>query len=513
KDNIDVAGLPTTAACPAYAYQPTRDGTAVARLRAAGAIVIGKTNLDQFATGLVGVRSPYGIPRNAMRADLVPGGSSSGSAVAVARGIVPIALGTDTAGSGRVPAGLNNICGLKPSLGLVSTTGVVPACASLDCVSVFALTADDAFTALRAMAGRDDEDAYSRALPIGEFGGLPPSLRLGVPRPADRIHFGDKCAEASFSAALDMARCTTLITSMSHLCSERDLACWMSTLNRRLCGQMRAGRFIAISAMLVDTMTRRLRVCSAGLPAPKILGSTGWLDLEVPLNPPLGIADHLEYCEADLPLGLARQWFIYSDGILELTNAQKVCFEDAEFAASLTRSFQNKTPALQSLADDWRAFAIESSYQDDATALIVTDNAPSPPESLNFTCRVETLKQARDHIEAWSAHAGLDDTTTGLIVLACDELMGNLCKHAFCETQGAGPAACDVSLEAGALCIRIRHGGKGITNEDFERLTMPPGQGDRIGGLGNHVIRQVFDRVDFRVCPDGSTIELEKKIR
>jgi allophanate hydrolase len=150
KDNIDVAGLPTTAACPAFSYNPTQDATAVARLRAAGAIVIGKTNLDQFATGLVGVRSPYGVPRNTFNADLIPGGSSSGSAVAVAAGIVPLALGTDTAGSGRVPAGFNNIVGLKPSLGLISTFGVVPACRTLDCVSVFALTVDDAWTAASA---------------------------------------------------------------------------------------------------------------------------------------------------------------------------------------------------------------------------------------------------------------------------------------------------------------------------------------------------------------------------
>jgi allophanate hydrolase len=135
KDNIDVAGLPTTAACPAFSYLPAHDSTAVARLRAAGAIIIGKTNLDQFATGLVGVRSPYGIPNNPMRGDLIPGGSSSGSAVAVSTGLVPLALGTDTAGSGRVPAMLNNIVGLKPSLGLISTAGVVPACRTLDCVS------------------------------------------------------------------------------------------------------------------------------------------------------------------------------------------------------------------------------------------------------------------------------------------------------------------------------------------------------------------------------------------
>ncbi|MEM6495263.1 MAG: amidase family protein, partial [Pseudomonadota bacterium] len=144
KDNIDVVGLPTTAGCPAFAYTPDEDAFCLARLREAGAILIGKTNLDQFATGLVGVRTPYPIPKNAIDPALVPGGSSSGSAVAVAHGIVSFALGTDTAGSGRVPAGLNNIVGLKPSLGSVSNTGVVPACRTLDTVSVFALNVGDA---------------------------------------------------------------------------------------------------------------------------------------------------------------------------------------------------------------------------------------------------------------------------------------------------------------------------------------------------------------------------------
>src|SRR5438477_673095 len=166
KDNIDAEGMPTTAACPAFAYKPAKDATVVARLRRAGAIVIGKTNLDQFATGLVGVRSPYGIPRNAFNPALIPGGSSSGSAVAVAAGLVPLTLGTDTAGSGRVPAGFNNIVGLKPSLGLISARGVVPACQSLDCVSVFALTVPDAVAVLGAARGPDPEDPWSRTLSL-----------------------------------------------------------------------------------------------------------------------------------------------------------------------------------------------------------------------------------------------------------------------------------------------------------------------------------------------------------
>ena len=202
KDNIDVEGLPTTAACPAYAYRPAADATAVARLKRAGALVIGKSNLDQFATGLVGVRSPYGIPRNLFDARLIPGGSSSGSALAVAAGLVPLALGTDTAGSGRVPAALSNIVGLKPSLGLVSTSGLVPACRTLDCVSLFALTTDDAFAALAVIAGPDPADPYSRPRPPGRLGAVPSGLRLGVPQPGQRLFFGDRAAATAYEAAI-----------------------------------------------------------------------------------------------------------------------------------------------------------------------------------------------------------------------------------------------------------------------------------------------------------------------
>src|SRR5687767_8895953 len=167
KDNIDLAGVPTTAGCPAFAYMPTVSAPAVERLIAAGAIPIGKTNLDQFATGLVGVRSPYEVPRNALDPAIIPGGSSSGSACAVSAGLVPFALGTDTAGSGRIPAGLGNTVGLKPSLGMISTAGAIPACRTLDCISVFALTVDDAWSAFTAMAGPDVADPYTRNRPPG----------------------------------------------------------------------------------------------------------------------------------------------------------------------------------------------------------------------------------------------------------------------------------------------------------------------------------------------------------
>ena len=198
KDNIDVAGRPTTAGCPAFAYTPVANAPVVARLRAAGAIPIGKTNLDQFATGLVGVRTPHPVPRNAADPSRVPGGSSSGSAVAVARGLVPFSLGTDTAGSGRVPAALNGIVGLKPSPGVVSTRGVVPACRSLDCVSVFAHSAGDAWAVMAAMRGYDPEDPYAKAAPADDAA---PVARLGIPAMGSLI-FDEPEARAAWQAAL-----------------------------------------------------------------------------------------------------------------------------------------------------------------------------------------------------------------------------------------------------------------------------------------------------------------------
>ena len=198
KDNIDVLGLETTAACPAFAYQPERSATVIERLEAAGAICVGKTNLDQFATGLVGTRSPYGIPRNAYNRDYVSGGSSSGSAVAVAAGLVAFALGTDTAGSGRVPAAFNHLVGLKPSKGRWSTRGLVPACRTLDCITVFTDQLDDAQAVDTVLAGFDAEDAWSRPPADVPLGGK----RIGVPRKDQRQFFGDVQAEYLYERAL-----------------------------------------------------------------------------------------------------------------------------------------------------------------------------------------------------------------------------------------------------------------------------------------------------------------------
>jgi allophanate hydrolase len=273
KDNIDALGLPTTAACPAFSYSPAQDSTAVAKLRAAGAIVIGKTNLDQFATGLVGVRSPYGIPVNPVRADLVPGGSSSGSAVAVSAGLVPLALGTDTAGSGRVPAMLNNIVGLKPSLGLISNAGLVPACRTLDCISVFSLTVDDAMTALAAMAGTDSADPFSRDRPLEKMSPFPGKLRLGVPRDGQLIFFGDRAAEQAHGEAL--ARWTSLGATLV----EFDLEPFYETARLLYEGPWVAERYLVLRDLLasapdsIHPVTREITAAGARLTAAETFAS------------------------------------------------------------------------------------------------------------------------------------------------------------------------------------------------------------------------------------------------
>ena len=202
KDNIDVAVVPTTAACPAFTYVPEKDARVVAALKKAGAIVLGKTNLDQFATGLVGTRSPYGAVPNSFNSDYVSGGSSSGSATLVARGLVPFSLGTDTAGSGRVPAGFNNIVGLKPTKGRFSIKGVVPACKSLDCVSIFSLTVEDAETVASLIEGFDVEDGFSRKPQIARYFSNTPRFAI----PASPNWFGDEKAEAAWLLTLGKMR-------------------------------------------------------------------------------------------------------------------------------------------------------------------------------------------------------------------------------------------------------------------------------------------------------------------
>ena len=210
KDNIDVAGLDTTAACPAFAYAPRNSATAVDRLINAGAICVGKTNLDQFATGLVGTRSPYGIPGNAYNRSFVSGGSSSGSAIAVAAGLVGFALGTDTAGSGRVPASFNHLIGFKPTKGRWSTQGLVPACRTLDCITVFTDGPQDARAIDDVIAGFDRQDPYSRQL---DNRALVPK-RIGVPAADQRVWFGDGASEYLYDRALETLACKAEIVEI-----------------------------------------------------------------------------------------------------------------------------------------------------------------------------------------------------------------------------------------------------------------------------------------------------------
>lgn len=239
KDNIDVAGLATTAACPAFAYTPTASATVIAKLEAAGAICVGKTNLDQFATGLVGTRSPYGAPRNASNLAYVSGGSSSGSAVAVAAGLVAFALGTDTAGSGRVPAAFNHLVGLKPTKGRWSTQGLVPACRSIDCITVFTDQLADAQLVDSVVAGFDPTDPFSRPLADVAITGR----RIGVPRPDQRVFFGDLQSEELYARALR-------VLGRTHALVEVDIAPLLEAAQLLYGGPWVAERTAAVESLL-----------------------------------------------------------------------------------------------------------------------------------------------------------------------------------------------------------------------------------------------------------------------
>ncbi|MHB0973801.1 MAG: allophanate hydrolase [Thiobacillus sp.] len=312
KDNIDLAGLPTTAACPEFAYTPERSATVVQRLIDAGAIPLGKTNLDQFATGLNGTRSPYGACRNAFDPDFISGGSSSGSAVAVALGLASFSLGTDTAGSGRVPAAFNNLVGHKPSCGALSTRGVVPACRSLDAVSIFALTAEDAERVLAVAAGFDAADEYSR--PLGPHGfdfGRAAGFRFGVPMQKDLAFFGNAEAERLFGEAVERTK------TLGGTPVAVDLAPFLETARLLYGGPWVAERYLAIrdffdaqpdkvfppvrdiiaggrAISAADTFAHRYR-----LRAFKRVCDAVWNDIDVMLTPTAGTIYRVDEMEAD----------------------------------------------------------------------------------------------------------------------------------------------------------------------------------------------------------------------
>jgi allophanate hydrolase len=335
KDNIDVAGTTTTAAHPAFDRRPGTSATAVHHLVEAGAVVIGKTNLDQFATGLVGTRSPYGAVRNAIDPTRVSGGSSSGSAIAVALGEVDVALGTDTAGSGRVPAALNGIVGLKPTRGLVSATGVVPACRSLDCVSVLARSVRDAAAVLGTIAGPDPLDPWSRIPPSGTPP-VPAQLRIGVPR-ADQLAGLDADARAAWADAANAFSALGPVTTV-------DLTPYLDAGELLYGSALIAERWDAVGEFLeahpdgADPTVAGLIGAARTLPAHQLAGDQDrirraahalrvtWEQVDVIAVPTVGEAPMLDAVATD-PVGVNARLGRFTNGanILDLCAAAVPC--------------------------------------------------------------------------------------------------------------------------------------------------------------------------------------------
>lgn len=312
KDNVDVAGLPTTCAHPAYAYVPQRSATAVQRLVDAGFVVVGKTNLDQFATGLVGTRSPYGPVENPVVPGRIAGGSSSGSAVAVATGEADLAIGTDTAGSGRVPAALCGVVGLKPTVGLVPTDGVVPACPSLDCVSIFARTVNEAAAALTIMTGRPSTPIGTPVAPVGP-------MRIGIPATVAGL---DPHAEPAWTRAIeDLERLGALVEiDPAPYLAAGELVYGAAFLCER---QASFGDFLAahpegtdpvVAAVVGRTLCARDVAAERSLlPALAAEVAAWWESVDVVCVPTTGIAPTFEAVAAD-PIGLNLQLGRYTAG-------------------------------------------------------------------------------------------------------------------------------------------------------------------------------------------------------
>jgi allophanate hydrolase len=277
KDNIDVAGSPTTAGCPAFSYLPEIDAVAVQRLRAAGALVLGKTNMDQFATGLVGTRSPYGAVRDARDPDRVAGGSSSGSAVAVALGLCDLALGTDTAGSGRVPAAFQGIVGAKPTRGLVPAAGVVPACRSFDCVTVFAPGVESAQAGIEAMAGTDRRDPLGRELPASAPSAAPAAVRVAIAPPGALAALSDQAMDAYRAVVARLPGCGIEV-------GEIDLEPFLAAGDLLYSGAFVSERYAAVGAFVadhpddVDPIVAKIILAAAAIPAAAYVADTERLD-------------------------------------------------------------------------------------------------------------------------------------------------------------------------------------------------------------------------------------------
>lgn len=399
KDNIDLAGVPTTAGCPAYAYTPERSAPVVERLIAAGAIPVGKTNLDQFATGLSGQRSPYGACRNALDPRYASGGSSSGSAVAVALGLAAFSLGTDTAGSGRVPAAFHGLVGLKPTKGVLSTLGVVPACRSLDCVSIFAQSASDAACVFDVAHGMADGDPYARAWQPSTraFAVAPATLRgvrFGVPRKAQLAFYGDDSYAAAFDVALDKLR-----TAGAELV-EIDFEPFLATARLLYEGPWVAERLAAIRAFFesqpdaLHPVTRQIiggaaRWSAADafaafdrLAALRLEAAQVWEHIDVMVTPTSPTTATIAELEAD-PIGVNARFGYYTNfvNLLDLSALAVpagVCAEGAHAGLPFGVTFVARAhddAALLALARAWLGETQEASAPDTRVEPQSTDAA------------------------------------------------------------------------------------------------------------------------------------------
>jgi len=381
KDNIDLAGIATTAGCPEFAYTPSESATVVQRLLDAGAIPLGKTNLDQFATGLVGTRSPYGVCRNAIDSDYISGGSSSGSAVATALGQVAFALGTDTAGSGRVPAAFNGILGLKPTRGLLSTAGVVPACATLDCVSIFSTTPADAQRVFEAAAGFDQADPFSRP-PETQRSVLGPTFRFGVPRAEQLEFFGD----GEYAAGFDRARAH--LESLGGQPVELDFAPWFEAAALLYDGPWLAERYLAVESLLerqpdaVFPVTRNIIEHGAEIPATAVFRAeyrlrtlkretdAVWEQVDVMLTPTTGTHYLISEVE-DYPVGLNTNLGYYTN-FMNLLDLAACAVPAGTTAAGLPFGVTLFAPAFSDLA----LLALAARWRGEELTIVETERLP-----------------------------------------------------------------------------------------------------------------------------------------
>jgi len=349
-------------------------------------------------------------------------------------------------------------------------------------------------------------DIHSFYQPASEVGG---DFYFWHPLDEDCVLLGvaDVCGKG-FPAALDMARCSTLIASLSHLANQMSLSEWVGKLNSRLCDVMRQGRFIAGTFLLIDQRQRKVEICVCGCLPPKILSRQDWIETGITPNPPLGITCSFEYLEHTVPLGLGQKWLVMTDGILETQGEQGARFEDQAFDEVLQAiAHEPGADVLDRITTAWEEFSVGATYQDDTTLLTFEDQVEPPPAAFFFTCRPEVLKEARDYVEAWCEFAGLEEKATGLVVLGCDEVFSNICKHAYCQT---GPAQCQMFLSPDGLNVLIEHQGDGIDNAELPAECETPG--DQAGGRGLFLIQQVFDEVDFSNSPEVAQIRLLKKL-